>query len=212
MRLKIDLHSDLSCRWCLIGHIRLERVITRSFAGLDIHIECLPVILMPDLPATGVPMDDYIRTRFGLPNPSVAWSGAEAEARASGIEFDHRRVRSAYPTDRAHTIIRLSRGKDFQHGLAVRLAKAYLMEGLNIADPATLSALAAEFGCSREEMAMRCHDPAELASTHALVHAGAERGVRTVPHYIFAGARSLTGNQSEATLEREIRHVLEKSV
>src|SRR5271170_1948668 len=129
MSLHIALHSDLSCPWCLIGQTRLERVIARSFADVDIRIEHFPVLLMTDLPAAGLLMDDYIRTRFGLPDPSMAWSSAEAEARTSGIAFDHRRVKTAYPTDRGHTIIRLNQGKEFQHRLAARLGTAYLMDG-----------------------------------------------------------------------------------
>jgi predicted DsbA family dithiol-disulfide isomerase len=210
--LNIHFYSDLSCPWCLIGEARLERVIARHFADLDLRIEHFPVLLMPDLPPAGVLMDDYIRKRFGLADPSAAWSSAEAEARASGITFDHRRVRTAYPTDRAHTIIRLSRGTDFQHRLAAKLARAYLMEGLNIADPALLATVAGEFGMNREEMATRCQDRGELEATRELVRAGKERGVRAVPHYVFAGGRILTGNQTETALENEIRHALEADV
>ncbi|MGH6617343.1 DsbA family oxidoreductase [Sphingomonas sp.] len=204
MTLKITLYSDLACPWCLIGHHRLDRVLAGSFPGESIDIQHHPVLLMQGLPAEGMNMAEFIRTRFGLSDPAQAWASAEAEARSSGIAFDHRKVAMAYPTGRAHTLIRLAGPRGTQHALARRLIDDYLLNGANIASPDLLADVAMDYGFDRPEALRLVCDAQELTLTEAEIRAGTAKGVRTVPHFIVGGA-TLTGNQTEAALEAVIR-------
>jgi predicted DsbA family dithiol-disulfide isomerase len=196
MALHIDLYTDIACPWCLIGEIRLDRVLARMFPDLEVDLEHHPVLLMPDLPVSGVPMADYLRQKYNMDDPAQAWAAAEAAARSAGIAFDHRVVTMAYPTLKAHTLIRHARERGTQHQLARRLTDAYLLRGENIASTTLLADIATGFAFDHDEVLRLVDSRAELDATLAAVARGAAQGIRTVPHMIVEG-QAMVGNRTE---------------
>lgn len=80
--LQIDLYTEITCPWCLIGQRRLDKVVAERFPGLVAEIQHHPVLLLPDVPATGLYVPDLLRARYGVTDPKVAFARPEAEARA----------------------------------------------------------------------------------------------------------------------------------
>jgi predicted DsbA family dithiol-disulfide isomerase len=102
--LKIDLYTDVSCPWCILGMYRLDKVLAERLPDLAVDIEHHPVLLMPDAPAAGVYIPDMLRSRYGVADPREAFARPEAEARASGLDLDLSRQPWAYPTQPAHAL------------------------------------------------------------------------------------------------------------
>lgn len=193
--IEIEIFTDVVCPWCLIGQIRLDQVLARDFRDFQIRIEHRPVMLMPDIPETGIKIADVLRSR-GL-DPATVQSRPQQEAKGLGLELDLNLQQWFYPTKRAHTLIRLARQKGTQHQLAVAIARAYFCEARNIADTQELAALAGRYGFSHEEALSMMVSESQLEVTAAECVTSQKRGVRGVPHYLFNGTQSLSGHHSE---------------
>ena len=207
--LKIDLYTEITCPWCIIGQFRLDKALSKRFPELEFDIEHHPVILLPTCPPQGILIVDLLRSRYGVTDPNAAWARPHAEARASGLALDLSRQGYAYPTERAHTLIRHARAFGTQHLLAAALAAAYFHEGHNISDAQFLAELAKEYGFKKSDALQIVLDPAEIAATQREAANAASIGIRSVPHFAFGTQISLNGGRSEDELERGLRAALE---
>lgn len=207
MSINITLYSDIACPWCLIGMHRLNRVIERDYSSDTFNIEHHPVILMPDIPASGVRMNDYISKKYGLTDPAQAWASSEAEAKNSGINFDHRKLEFAYRTDRAHSLIRFAHKSGRQHEIANALYGAYLLENLDISNLEVLSSIGERFGLVKNEVEHFVQSPDEAKRTEELAREAAAKGVTSIPHYIFGSNDQINGNISEKAISEHIRKI-----
>lgn len=202
--LKIDLYTEISCPWCIIGQHRLDKVLADRFRGFAVDIEHHPVILIPDTPPEGSRIADLLKSRYGVIDPSAAWARPHAEARASGLDLDLGRQPFAYPTVGAHTLIRLARSRGTQHALANALSEAYFMTALDISNTQVLADVAARHGFEREEAIALLADGQERKETQRQVARSIDAGIKSVPHFVFDGRIAINGGRSEDELSDAI--------
>lgn len=206
--LKIDFYSEITCPWCLIAHYRLDKVLAERFAGLSVDIVHHPVFLIPDCPPEGASIADLARSRHGVNDPSLLWARPEAEARASGLDLDLSRQPFAYPTQGAHTLIRIARDRGTQHRLAGAVYAAYFLDVCNISAPDVLADIASQHGFDKAEARGLSQDRIERAITERQAAYAAAQGIRSVPHFVFGGRMALNGGRSED----ELAFAIERSV
>ena len=204
--LKIDLYTEISCPWCIIGQHRLDKVLAERFPELSVDIEHHPVMLMPDCPPEGLRIADLLKSRYGVTDTAASWARPHAEARASGLDLDLGRQPFAYPTLDAHTLIRLARARGTQHALANAISKAYFMDALDISDAKVLADIAVLHGFDGAEVAALLTGEAERLETRRQVAGSFEAGVRSVPHFVFDGRTALNGGRSEDELADAVLH------
>ncbi len=205
--IRIDLYSEVSCPWCVIGHHRLDKVLAERFTGLSVDIVHHPVFLIPDCPREGQRIADVMRAKYGVSDPTQLWARPELEARASGLYLDLSRQPFAWPTKNAHTLIRLARERGTQHQVAGDLYTAYFHEARNISDPDVLSDIASRQGFDRGEAHRLVQDPVERALTELEAAHSTAQGVRSVPHFVFGAGVALNGGRSEDELAAAIEKV-----
>lgn len=203
--LKIDLHTEISCPWCFVGHHRLDKVLAERFPDLAVDIRQHPVLLLPDAPASGLYIPDLLRSRYGITEPKAAFARPEAEARASGFDLDLGRQLRTYPTQAAHAVILAAAGRATQHRLAVAITDAYFIAAMNIADADVLADIAADHGFDRDQARAIALDPAQHRRVEAEAARAAQAGVRSVPHFVFGGSIAINGGRSEDEIASAIR-------
>lgn len=206
--LKIDLYTEISCPWCVIGHYRLDKVLAERFPGLAVDIRQHPVILLPDAPADGLYIPDLLRSRYGITDPKQAFARPEAEARASGLDLDLSRQLWTYRTQPAHALIQAAGERGSQHKLAVAITYAYFLEGQNISDPDILAGLAEPHGFGRDEARAIALDPAAHQRVERESAASKDAGVRSVPHFVFGSHVALNGGRSEDEIASALQEAL----
>lgn len=208
--LQIDLYTEISCPWCLVGQYRLDKVLRERFPTLVTDIRHHPVLLLSHVPATGLYIPDLLKTRYGVTDPKSAFARVEAEALKSGLALDLSRQLYTYPTQAAHALIMAAREKGTQHKLAVAITEAYFLGAKNIADVNILADIALSYGFERDEAISIATDPA----WHARVEQEAEnsmlQGVRSVPHFVFAEQFEINGGGSEDEIAFAIESALLK--
>ena len=202
--LDIDLYTDISCPWCIVGQHRLDKVLDEQFPGLAVNIRHHPVLLLPDAPADGLDIADLLRSRYGVTDPKMAFARPEGEARASGLALDLSRQPKTYPTQAAHALIRAADARGSAHPLAVAISRAYFLDGANIANTAVLSDIAAGHGFECDEAVQIANSPDWRKRVEVEAARSSARGVRSVPHFIFGDRIQLSGGRSEAELAAAI--------
>jgi len=194
--LKIDVFSDIVCPWCLIGTARLDKAIAALPGDVHVDVENHPFYLDPTTPPEGYDVGDMLREKYGR-EPKAIWARAEEQARASGINLVLSKQPRTFPTQKAHTLIRLAREKGTQHAFANAIASAYFLAHRPVNDDAVLAEIAMGFGFTREEALSDINDPREVAITHNLAVNAARQGLRGVPFYVFGARFALSGCQPE---------------
>jgi predicted DsbA family dithiol-disulfide isomerase len=206
--LKIDLFTDIVCPWCLVGSARLDQAIARLGPEVTVDIENHPFYLDPNTPAEGVVVADMLRQKYGR-EPKEMWARVEAEARATGIDLDLSRQPRAFPTAKAHTLIRLARPKGTQHALASAITQAYFLDHQPVNDDDVLADIASRFGFAREEALQHLRDPDALGETEDLALDAARQGINGVPFFIFDRAFAMSGCQPADVFDQALAKALE---
>jgi predicted DsbA family dithiol-disulfide isomerase len=206
--LNIDLYTEISCPWCIVGQHRLDKVLAERFPDLTVDIRHLPVLLIPDAPAKGVSIPDLLRIRHGVTDAKMAFARPEFEARASGLELDLSRQPWAYRTQPAHGLILAAREQGTQHELAVAISKAYFLDVKNISDADVLADIAARYGFDRAQARAIALDPAQHQRVEWAAAKSSAAGVRSVPHFVFDGRIAINGGRSEDEIALAIREAM----
>ena len=197
----IDLFTDIVCPWCFLGNERLERVLAAG--GQAATVSHHPFLLDPQTPPEGKDIPAMLRQKYGV-EPKQVWGRLEAEARKSGIEVDLSKVRYAYPTLRAHTLIRSAAAKGTQRALVRDLFRANFLEARNINDLDVLTEIALRHGFLADEVAGLLADERELAATRADAAQASASGITGVPFYVLDQRYAISGAQQEEVLRAAI--------
>lgn len=195
--LQIDLYTEITCPWCIIGHHRLDKVLADRFPELDVDIRQHPVLLLPDAPAEGLYIPDLLLSRYGVTDPKASFARPEAEARSSGLDLNLSRQPWTYRTQAAHGLILAAQECGTQHKLAVAITGAHFLEAKNISDANVLADIAVDHGFEREEARAIALDPEQHRRVEHEAAQAAAAGVRSVPHFVFGGRIAINGGRSE---------------
>ncbi len=208
--LKIDLFTDIVCPWCLVGSVRLDKAVAALPADIQVDVENHPFYLDPNTPPEGYDVAEMLRTKYRR-EPKEMWARVEGEAKKSGIDLDLSQQPRSFPTQKAHTLIRLSRPKGTQHALANAIASAYFLDHRQVNDDAVLAEIATGFGFTREEALSDMRDTRELAISHQLATDAAAEGIQGVPFFIFDNRFALSGAQPEEVFGMAFAKALEEA-
>jgi predicted DsbA family dithiol-disulfide isomerase len=206
--LKVDLFTDIVCPWCLIGSARLDKAIAALPADVTVDVENHPFYLDPNTPPDGYDVGEMLQQKYGR-EPKAIWARAEGEAKKSGIDLDLSQQPRTFPTQKAHTLIRLARGKDTQHALANAIAEAYFLDHRQVNDPEVLAEIATRHGYTRQEALSDMADPRELEISHQLAVEAAAQGIQGVPFFVFDNRFALSGAQPEEVFDMALAKALE---
>ena len=208
--LKVDLFTDVVCPWCLIGSVRLDKAIAALPPDVTVEVENHPFYLDPTTPPEGYDVAEMLKKKYGR-EPKAIWARAESEAKKSGIDLDLSQQPRTFPTQKAHTLVRLARDKGTQHALANAIAEAYFLDHRQVNDDAVLAEIATGFGFTREEALHVINDAQELAISHELATAAAQQGIQGVPFFIFDNRFAMSGAQPEEVFEMAFKKALEEA-
>ena len=206
--IKVDLFTDVVCPWCLIGSKRLDDAIAKLPADVTVDVENLPFYLDPNPPPEGYDVADMLRSKYGR-DPKTIWAHAEEQAKLSGIDLDLSKQPRTFPTQKAHTLVRLARAKGTQHALANAIAWDYFIEHRLVNEPDVLAHIATGYGFTREEALADVSDPREIEISHQMAVWAAQQGIQGVPFFVFDNTFALSGAQPAEVFDMAFAKVLE---
>lgn len=201
--LLIDVVSDVVCPWCFIGKRKLETALEslRGEEGLEIKVRWHPFELNPELPAQGVPRDEYLRAKFGgNGRASEIYARVRAVGAQVGIDFDFERIELQPNTHDAHRLIAWAQQQGDASVLVERLFRAYFIEGRFLGAVDDLVTLAADAGFAADAARTMLLSSAYRAEVEAEYREAQGAGITGVPFFIFNGGTAIFGAHDPETL------------
>ena len=193
---RLDVYSDVICPWCYIGKQHMQAALRAlEPERLRLEVGWRPFQLNPDMPADGLPRDEYRRVKFGSLERSRELDAQVAEAaHAAGLEIRHDRMQRTPNTLDAHRLIGWAGPQGGQDRLVDRLFTAYFVEGRDVGDRDSLAELAGDAGLDRVAAANYLAGDGGRREVLAEDEAVRRAGLTGVPtfvldrHVLFAGA------------------------
>jgi predicted DsbA family dithiol-disulfide isomerase len=198
--LHVEVIADLVCPFCYIGKRRLDQAM-QAVQGPS-EISWHPYQLNPEMPESGMSLEDYLSMRFGSPaNVQPVLDQLAADARDEGIDFRFDRIEHVPNTLRAHQLMYLaeSQRKD-QSALAEELMTAFFHRGEDIGDREILVALGARHGLLPDDIDRVIQEDSArqiVLSREAQVRSS---GIAGVPGFLLNRRLLVIGAQDTDTL------------
>ena len=202
--LTIDVVSDLVCPWCYIGKRKLEAALALPEADElpNVRVRWHPFQLNPELPAQGVPRQQYLEAKFGGPQQAAEiYDRVRTAGSAVGLTLNLDGIQQQPNTLAAHALIAFAQAGDFDvSDVQERLLRAYFVENRFIGDLNVLANIAAEAGLNSEDARAFVSDPEHLEAVAQADARVRRMGITGVPFFIFNQRLTVSGAQDPATL------------
>jgi predicted DsbA family dithiol-disulfide isomerase len=198
--LHVEVIADLVCPFCYIGKRRLDAAMQAVQGPSD--VSWYPYQLNPDMPETGMSLDEYLSMRFGSPaNVQPVLDQLAADALREGIEIRFDRIGHVPNTLLAHQLMYLaeSQRKD-QSGLAEELLTAFFRRGEDIGDREILIELGGRHGLLPDDIRRVMGDDSArqvVLSREAQVRSS---GIAGVPGFLLNRRLLVIGAQDKDAL------------
>ena len=185
--MRLDVISDPICPWCYIGRAHMQAALAElAGQGLRFAVSWRPFQLNPDMPAAGLPRDEYRRAKFGsLERSGELDAQVTVAAQVAGLVINHALMQRTPNTLDAHRLIRLAGRKGKQDAVVGRLFHDYFVDGRDTGNPTILADAAAACGLDRAAVAEYLLGDADAAETRAEDGALRAAGVQGVPTFVL---------------------------
>ena len=193
--MRVEIWSDVACPWCYVGTERFERAVAQS--GVDVDIVYRSFELDPSVPpGEGPPLTEYLARKFGdLSRVQAAHARLSTAGAELGIAFRWSQMRRGNTFD-SHRLLAWAlhhAGPEAQRALKHGLLRAYFTDGLDVADHAVLTDLAAEAGLDRTSAAALLASNAESDFVRGEREAAYSNGISAVPTFVVEQQWMLQG-------------------
>jgi len=205
--MKLDIISDVACPWCYVGKGYLDRALEAN-PDHPFEIEWHPFQLDPTIPKGGIDRADYLLGKFGTHQRVVEIHKPLLEhAEKAGVTLDLAAMKKAVNTLDAHRLIHWAGLEGRQTPMVSALFRAYWAEGQDIGDAEVLARLAGAVGLDEGMVARLLASDADIDAITARIRHSQNRGVNSVPTFIFANTHALMGAQPVEMWARVIEDI-----
>ena len=198
--LHVEVIADLVCPFCYIGKRRLDQAMQAVQGPSD--VSWYPYQLNPDMPGTGMTLEDYLSMRFGSPeNVQPVLDQLSADARRENIDLRFDRIQQVPNTLLAHQLMYLAETqRKNQSALAEELMGAFFGRGEDIGNREILAELGSRHGLLLADIERVMDDDGVrqiILSREARVRSS---GIAGVPGFLLNRRLLVIGAQREDTL------------
>ncbi|KUG08161.1 DsbA family oxidoreductase [Solirubrum puertoriconensis] len=210
--MKVEIWSDIVCPFCYIGKRRFEAALQQFAHAEEVEVVWHSFELDSNTQtAPGEQLYGRLAAKYGR---SEAWArqmcaDMTQTAAEVGLNFNFD-IAVPANTFRAHRLVHLAAQHGKQDAAKERLFKAYLEEGLNIDDVATLQTLAAELGLGAEEVSHTLASDAFAQEVRHDEYQAQQIGVRGVPFFVFNDKYAVSGAQPSELFQEVLEKVYEE--
>jgi predicted DsbA family dithiol-disulfide isomerase len=131
--LKIDIVSDISCPWCIIGFKSLQTALKEIGPDIIANIEWQPFELNPQMPTEGQNITEHITQKYQISEQQAGQNREAIKQRglSVGYEFGNREGGRIYNTFDAHRLLHWAKTQSKQTDLKLALFDLYFKDSGN---------------------------------------------------------------------------------
>ena len=205
--LKIDVFSDVVCPWCYIGKRRLENALA-LVPDIPVEVSWRPFLLNSWVAREGISREQYLTTKFGSPEAYKDIAGRVVTAAAEdGLIYRPELIKRQPNTIDCHRLIYWAEAKGKAAEMKQRLMELYFRDGGDLTDINVLAQAAADCGLDADDVRKRLVTDQDVALISGQAQEATDKGVSSVPIFVFAQNYAMSGAQPAEQLVRAIRQV-----
>jgi predicted DsbA family dithiol-disulfide isomerase len=198
--LQVDVIADLACPWSYLGKKRLDNALS-AVHGPSI-VTWYPYQVNPDMPAAGMPFEEYLASKFGDPAAlQPALDELAGAGKSEGIEFRFDLITHVPNTLDAHRLMGLAENQSADTTyLADRILNAFFSAGLDISSRDVLAEIGAEAGLGHNEILTTLEDDRSKSIVLSQEAQVRQSGVVGVPDFLVNKRLFVVGAQRTENL------------
>jgi len=196
--LKIDIVSDVSCPWCIIGYQSISSALKQLTPEIAANISWHPFELNPAMPAEGEDMGEHLHKKYGSSKADFEQTRKMITARgeALGFQFNFKEDGRIFNTFNAHRLLYWARQLNKQTELKLALFRLYFTEGGNPSNIEQLLQVVAKVGLPAEEARVILQSDQFTREVRAEQAKYQGMGISSVPTFIINDKFKVTGGQA----------------
>ncbi|SHF89907.1 Predicted dithiol-disulfide isomerase, DsbA family [Flavobacterium segetis] len=207
--LKIQIWSDIMCPFCYIGKRRIEVALENFPHKNSVEIEWKSFQLDAGFVASAD--DNMVVHLANKYQKDAVWAQGMLDdmtqnAKNSGLDFHFEKAIMANSLN-AHRLLHLAKKFNLANNLEELLFKAYLTDGLNINDLATLKDLGVKIGLNSQDIDEVLNSDIYAKDVASDILEAQSIGVQGVPFYVFDNKYAVSGAQHVDTFINTLEKV-----
>lgn len=211
--LKLDIVSDVSCPWCIIGYQSLNQALTKLADDISVDITWQPFELNPDMPKEGQDITEHITEKYGISVEQSEQNRLMIKQRglALGYEFGNRGGGRIYNTFDAHRLLHWAKEYNKQTELKLALFDLYFKESGDPSDHQKLLDVAQSVGLDKEKAQQILASDEYKEEVRTLQRHYQSMGISSVPAVIVNDKHLISGGQPADVFEQALREIAKES-
>ena len=211
--LKLDIVSDVSCPWCIIGYKALESALNKLSPEIKADITWQPFELNPGMPKEGQEITEHITEKYGISVEQSEQNRAMIKQRGLdvGYEFGNRGGGRIYNTFDAHRLLHWAKEQGKQIELKLALFDLYFKQSGDPSDHQQLLETAEKVGLDIA-LAKQVLDTNQYEQeVRDVQHHYQSQGISSVPAVIINNKHLISGGQPADVFEQAFREIAQNS-
>lgn len=195
--INIDIISDVSCPWCIIGYRALAAAIDQLNMQSEVVLNWLPFELNPTMGPEGQNRNDYIREKYGLTPEQGAANRQNLITRGAelGYAFNFPDDGRVYNTFNAHRLIHWAKEAGLQTQLKLALFDLFFQQAGNPSDDADLLGCVVKVGLDVERAKQILNSSDYEEQLRKDLQFPRQNNISSVPAFIFNRKYLVSGGQ-----------------
>ncbi len=207
--LQIDIVSDVSCPWCIIGYQALKQALIRLAPDISADITWQPFELNPHMPMEGQEITAHLTEKYGISIEQSEQNRAMINQRGHelGYEFGNRGGGRIYNTFDAHRLLHWAKSFDKQTELKLALFDLYFKQNGNPSDQQQLLDVSERVGLDRLKAQEILKSNEYQQDVRDLQRHFQSAGISSVPAVIVNKKHLISGGQPVEVFEKVLREI-----
>lgn len=207
--LQIDIVSDVSCPWCIIGYKGLEEALQRLAADVSADISWKPFELNPQMAKEGQEITEHLTEKYGITVEQSEANRAALKERglSVGYEFGNRGGGRIYNTFDAHRLLHWAEEHGKQTALKLALFDLYFQQNGNPSDHKQLLDVVELVGLDRLQAEKILESGQYTDQVRAQQQHYQSMGISSVPAVIVNNKHLISGGQPAESFEQALKQI-----
>jgi predicted DsbA family dithiol-disulfide isomerase len=211
--LKIDIVSDVSCPWCIIGFKALQEALEEVAPDIIASIEWQPFELNPQMPPEGQDITEHITQKYQISEQQAEQNRDVIKQRglSVGYEFGNRGGGRIYNTFDAHRLLHWAKTQGKQTELKLALFDLYFKNSGDPSDHEQLLETAKSVGLDEAEAKKILESNQFDTDVRQLQQHYQSAGVQSVPAVIVNNKHLISGGQPAEVFQKALIQIAQES-
>ena len=193
----IDIISDVSCPWCIIGYRSLLSALQELNAEGSVTVSWRPFELNPGMPAEGQDRAEHLQQKYGLPEEQGQASRKNLIDRGVSVDYQFNFANNGrvYNTFNAHRLIHWAKEHSLQTELKLALFDLYFKQAGDLSSNDDLLRCVDLVGLPKQQAMDILESDRFTNEVRADQNLSQQQGISSVPAFIFNNKFLVSGGQ-----------------